>query len=70
MLKLPKFFLPESKTDFIRLGKSNDGGYNIPKKALKEAEILFSFGLDDDWSFEQDFKNKTNAKIICFDNII
>ena len=56
--------------NFIRLGKSNDGGYNIPKKALKEAEILFSFGLDDDWSFEQDFKNKTNAKIICFDNSV
>ena len=37
---------------------------------LEEAKILFSFGLDEDWSFEKDFKEKTDAKILCFDNSV
>ena len=54
MYKLPKSFCPKFKTQLIRLGQSNDGGYNIPQKMLEEAKILFSFGLDEDWSFEND----------------
>ena len=49
------------KTKLIRLGKSNDGGYCIPEKSLDEANILFSFGLDDNWSFEEHFKKKSGA---------
>ena len=59
MFRLPKFFCPNSKTKLIRLGKFNDGGYSIPVKSLKDTQILFSFGLDDDWSFEEHFKEKT-----------
>ena len=70
MYRLPKFFCPNSKTKLVRLGKANDGGYSIPEKTLEDAKILFSFGLDDDWSFEEDFKKKTGAKIICFDNSV
>ena len=70
MYRLPKFLRPNSKTKLIRLGKFNDGGYSIPEKSLKEAKILFSFGLDEDWSFEEDFKKKTEAQIICFDNSV
>ena len=70
MYKLPKSFCPKFKTQLIRLGQSNDGGYNIPQKMLEEAKILFSFGLDEDWSFEKDFKEKTDAKILCFDNSV
>ena len=68
MYRLPKFFCPRSKTQLNRLGKLNDGGYSIPEKSLEEVKILFSFGLDDDWSFEEHFKKKTGAKIVCFDN--
>ena len=70
MYRLPKFLRPNSKTKLIRLGKFNDGGYSIPERSLKEAKILFSFGLDEDWSFEEDFKKKTEAQIICFDNSV
>ncbi len=70
MYKLPKFFCPTLKTKLVRLGKSNDGGYCIPEKSLKKAKILFSFGLDEDWSFEEDFKKETEAKIICFDSSV
>ena len=70
MYKLPKSFCPKFKTKLIRLGQPNDGGYNIPEKLLEEVKILFSFGLDEDWSFEEDFKKKTGAKIFCFDNSV
>ena len=70
MYKLPKFLCPNLKTELIRLGKSNDGGYSLSEKSLKEVKIIFSFGLDDDWSFEADLKKVTEAKIICFDNSV
>ena len=70
MYKLPKYFCPLYKTQLIRLGKSNDGGYCIPEKSLKEVKNLFSFGLDVDWSFEEDFRKKSKSKIICFDNSV
>ena len=70
MFRLPKFFCPNSKTKLIRLGKFNDGGYSVPVKSLEDTQILFSFGLDDDWSFEEHFKEKTKAKIICFDSSV
>ena len=68
MYKLPSFFCPKSKTKLVRLGQPNDGGYCIPEKSLNETNILFSFGLDDNWSFEEHFKKRSEAKIICFDN--
>jgi len=70
MYKLPKSFCPKFKTKLTRLGQTNDGGYNIPEKLLEEATILFSFGLDEDWSFEEEFKKKTGSKILCFDNSV
>ena len=70
MYRLLRFFCPKSKTKLIRLGKPNDGGYCIPEKSLDEVNILFSFGLDEDWSFEEHFKKKVEAKIICFDNSV
>ena len=70
MYKLPKSFCPKFKTKLIRLGQPNDGGYNIPEKLLDEAKILFSFGLDEDWSFEEDFNKKTGAKVLCYDNSV
>ena len=70
MYRLPKFFCPNLKTKLVRLGRPNDGGYSIPEKSLEDVEILFSFGLDDDWSFEEDFKKRTKAKILCFDNSV
>ena len=31
MYKLPKIFCPKCKTELVRLGRTNDGGYVIPK---------------------------------------
>jgi hypothetical protein len=67
---LPDFFYPLYETDLIRFGKDNDGGYLIPKKSLDHTKLLYSFGLNDDFSFEKDFYNTTGAKIICYDYAI
>ena len=66
-IQLPKFFRPLFETELIRIGNNNDGGYLIPKQSLNHTKLLYSFGLSDDWSFEEEFYNKTNAKIICYD---
>ena len=67
VIQLPKFFKPLYQTELIRVGRDNDGGYLIPKQSLNQTKLLYSFGLSDDWSFEEEFYNKTNAKIICYD---
>ena len=70
MYKLPKTFCPKCKTELVRLGRLNDGGYVIPKLSIEKTKILYSFGIYDDWSFEESFKRRSNSKIICFDNSI
>ena len=70
LIRLPKFLKPLFKTDLIRIGKKNDGGYCIPNSSLKKTSILYSFGLSDDWSFEKEFKEKSGAKIVCFDHSV
>jgi len=65
--RLPYFFKPNFKTELIRVGKENDGGYCIPKKSLKNTSILYSFGLGDDWSFEKQFREHSGAKVVCVD---
>ena len=69
-ISLPFFFKPNFKTDLIRLGRENDGGYCVPKKSLKDTSVLYSFGLGDDWSFEKQFNKHSGAKIVCFDHSV
>ena len=64
---LPKEFKPNHLYELIRLGKDNDGGYLVCKNSVKTSTALISFGLNDDCSFEQDFKKENNIRVICFD---
>ena len=66
--RLPSFLKPIYETDLIRVGNKKDGGYLIPSKSLKKTKILYSFGLETDWSFEEDFFKLTNSKIFCYDH--
>ena len=61
-IRLPNFLYPKYETELIRLGKKNDGGYSISSESLYNTEYLFSFGINDDFSFEEDFYNKAKAK--------
>ena len=52
----------------IRLGHNNDGGYVIPEVALCHSHILFGIGINDDWSFEEDFvQHVPRARVVGVD---
>ena len=70
-MKLQKIFLPKFKTSLIRVGKDNDGGYCVPKKSVINSDLLLSFGLNDDWSFEKDFISiNSQTQVFVFDKSV
>ena len=70
-MKFQKIFLPKFKTSLIRVGKDNDGGYCVPKKSVINSDLLLSFGLNDDWSFEKDFISiNSQTKVFVFDKSV
>jgi len=70
MYKIPNFLKPKVSCNLIRIGSLNDGGYVVPKDAITKTKTLISFGLFDDWKFEEDFKKLTNCKVLCYDNSV
>ena len=57
------FLSPYITKNLIRLGNKGDGGYIIPKMLVNKIDVLISFGISYDWSFEVDFK-KLNPNLI------
>jgi len=55
--------------DQIRLGRNFDGGYVVNKKAIKNANLI-SLGINDDWSFEEDYDKYTSKKIFMYDGSV
>ena len=74
MLQLPKslaFITPLEYPDLIRLGNDGDGGYILPKLLLQKVDVLVSLGVNDDWSFDENFqKLNTRLKIHAYDHSI
>jgi hypothetical protein len=68
--RLPKQFMPYRTNDLIRLGRDYDGGYLIRASDVEKTKLLLSFGINDDWSFEQDFFNRRNVPITAYDGSI
>ena len=64
---LPKQFKPNHLYELIRLGRNNDGGYLVGKNSVINSSALISFGINDDCSFEKEFKNLHNIDVLCFD---
>ena len=64
---LPNKFKPLGLYDLVRLGKNNDGGYLVCKNNVKESDCLISFGINDDFSFEETFKLHNKNEIFAFD---
>jgi hypothetical protein len=64
---LPKDFRPKKIYQLVRLGKNNDGGYLVGLNSIIESRSLISFGIKDDWSFEEDFKKKNEVPLFAFD---
>jgi len=62
LLKPKKLFLLK------RVGKDNDGGYLIDSNSINNSKTLISFGINDDWSFEESFSRlNPDCKIFCYD---
>ncbi len=64
---LPKIFKPDGLYKLIRIGKNNDGGYLVCEKSINSSDILISFGISDDFSFENEFKIKKKVEIYAYD---
>jgi len=70
-MTINKILKPKYNYDLIRLGKDFDGGYLVGENSVKEANYLISFGINEDWSFEKDFKSRNkDVKIYCYDDRI
>jgi hypothetical protein len=57
-IKLPPELLwccPIAVPDLIRLGGKMDGGYLVPQSVVEKSQGLLSFGLGDDFTFDQDW---------------
>ena len=53
--------------ELIRLGSRFDGGYVVLKKQIKETNCLVSFGISDNWDFEEEFHNLSNCEVDAYD---
>lgn len=67
---LPKNFRPGSAYALERLGAKHDGGYLVDANSVRDASMILSFGISDDWSFETDFLKRNDVKLVAFDPTI
>ena len=67
---LPEWLRPCKVEKLIRLGRDNDGGYLIDFANLVDTDLVLSFGVYDDWSFEEQFRSFRNVPILAFDRSI
>lgn len=67
---LPANFKPQSACDLIRLGSAHDGGYLVEPGSLEAARTLLSFGVSDDWRFDEDALKLRPMKLEAFDHTI
>ena len=68
-MSFPEALKPKKNFLLKRVGKDNDGGYLVDLNSIKNSKSLISFGINDDWSFEESFsKLNLNCKIFCYDN--
>lgn len=64
---LPAFLNYRSGSDLQRIGKDNDGGYLVSEEDISESEVLISFGINDDWSFEESFLKRKGVTVYAYD---
>ena len=64
---LPNFFLVKQAKDLVRLGRDYDGGYLVSQSDIEKSELLIGLGINDDWSFEEDFLKRKKIPIYAYD---
>jgi hypothetical protein len=66
MLNFNKCY-PIELEDLVRIGRDFDGGYVLSERHIENTNILLSFGIRDDWSFEEDFSTKKEITVYSYD---
>jgi hypothetical protein len=57
--------------NLARVGRNADGGYVVDEDVVKNCNVLVSFGLGTDWSFELSYiKKNPNVEIHVYDNTV
>lgn len=67
---LPKVFQPFYCNNLVRIGKQNDGGYLVNLLDINKSEVLISFGIGQDTSFEVDFLAINDCQLRAYDGTI
>ena len=66
-----KILRPITFPGLIRVGRKRDGGYVVPRSIVDSINVLLSFGVFDDWSFEEGIRSlNPNTKIEAYDNSV
>ena len=66
-----RWMAPVAVPDLVRLGKDWDGGYVLSARSIDSATGMLSFGINDDWSFDQHWvQRKPNDRIHGYDGTI
>lgn len=53
-----------------RVGRTQDGGYVVCTEACMDSDVLYSYGVSDDWSFEEDFTNRFDCRSFLYDHTV
>ncbi|HTA29857.1 MAG TPA: FkbM family methyltransferase [Candidatus Cybelea sp.] len=57
--------------DLVRIGNRYDGGYIITERVIPSTEYLISFGVNEDWTFEEEFHRRNPAcNIHAYDHTV
>ena len=67
---LPKIFQPYYCNNLVRLGKNHDGGYLVNEQDILKTKTLLSFGIGEDWSFEEQFTDLNDCPLIAYDGTL
>ncbi len=65
--RLPGCFEPVAGYDLERFGKDFDGGYLVDPRSVADAQLLLSFGMNEDWSFERSFCAYNDVPVEMYD---
>ena len=66
-----RFLAPIQLDDMVRIGRRRDGGYVLPARALEPIDTILSFGVCDDWSFEQALlARRPGLPVHCYDHTV
>ncbi|WPV66538.1 FkbM family methyltransferase [Chitinophaga sp. LS1] len=61
------FLKPLPISNKARLGRNRDGGYVVYNRIIPETEVLFTYGVGWEISFEEAFNEVTGKKVLMFD---